>query len=285
MTNTPTPKDTARPEAPQGPGVVSTGWLAAQSTFEHRDERKLGRAMASSLVAHGAMLVVILLIFSIQPEQRVLPAPPVNYDIVYLQQPGPGGGGGGSPEPAPPKPLELPKPKPAEPTPIIPEPVKPDPPPIPTLTAPVQTNAANLVQAAGQNSVSLASYGGGGRGRGVGSGIGNGVGPGDGTGSGGGPPGPGNGIEYPTLLHEEKPVYTSEGMRAKVQGVVAIDAVLAKDGRVSRVQVAANGSLDRKFGLDQAALDAARKWLFTPCTQQGKPVECQIRIELEFRIH
>jgi protein TonB len=271
------------PEQHQGPGVVSTGWLAANSTFEHRDERKFGPAVLASFAFHGGLLFLAILALSFQPEAREVPVPPVKYDIVFLEQPGPGGGGGGSPEPAPPKAVEIPEVTPPEPV-VIPE-VVPEipPPPIPVLVAPVQTNAANVIQASGQSTVSLASYGGGGSGGGVGEGKGNGVGPGEGGGFGGGAYAPGNGVAFPRVTKEVRPIYTSEGMRAKVQGEVEIEAVVLTDGRVGDVRVVK--SLDRQFGLDEEALKAARQWTFTPCTRAGQAVSCKITIVLEFRIH
>lgn len=279
----PTDSTKSEPERHEGPGVVSTGWLAAQSTFEHRDERKLGPAFLGSAVFHVGLLFLAILALSFQPEAREVPVTPVKYDIVFLEQPGPGGGGGGSPEPAPPKAVEIPEVTPPEPVPV-PE-VVPEvpPPPVPILVAPIQTNAANVIQASGQNTVSLASYGGGGRGGGVGEGVGNGVGPGEGSGFGGGAFAPGNGVTYPKVLREVRPVYTSEGMRAKTQGEVEIEAVVLADGSVGEVRVVK--SLDRQFGLDEEALKAARQWRFTPCTRQGVAVNCKITIVLEFRIH
>lgn len=287
MSDTPTTSQTtpARQAAPSGPGVVATGWLAANSTFEHADERRLGPAFVSSLVAHVVIFLVAVLALSYTPEREVMPPPPPpEYDVVFLEQLGPGGGGGGSPEPAPPTPIEVPETKPPEPVPVevVPE-VPPPPRPIPTLVAPIQTNASNVIQASGTTSVAIGEYGDGGRGGGLGPGTGAGVGPGADSGFGGGPAYPGNGILPPGLLVEVKPTYTSEGMRAKVQGEVTVEAVVLENGSVGEVQIFK--SLDRQYGLDQAALDAARQWKFTPCKRQGTAVQCKIQIILDFRIH
>lgn len=287
MSDTPTRKpETAATPAPQGPGVVSHGWLAANSTFEHPDERRWGPAALSSLAFHGLLLLAAVFALSYRGEADTLPPPPpLDLQMVYVAppEPGPGGGGGGSPAPAPPRPIEIPETTPPEPVPVEPEPEVTPPPPIPILDTPIMTNNASVIQASGASAVSLAAFGGGGRGGGIGEGTGDGVGPGTGGGFGGGARQPGNGIEWPRVLHEERPTYTSEGMRAKIQGVVAIEAVVLASGRVGDVRV--SKSLDRQFGLDEAGLAAARKWVFSPCTQQGRPVDCRIVIELEFRIH
>jgi protein TonB len=268
----------ANPQTPNSGGA----WLGSQSVFDTRDERKLGRAMGASMAIHGAVLALILLVVTVAPDQVAQTVQDLK--VVFLSEAGPGGGGGGSPAPAPMKKLEVPKtapPKPAVVTPV-PEPVAP-PPPVPTLVAPVETNAATVLQATGSSSVSLADYGGGGRGRGVGSGDGAGLGPGKEKGFGGGAYAPGAGVNNPILLQEEKPKYTSEAMRAKIQGVAEVEAVVLENGLVGEVRI--HKSLDKVFGLDLEALAAAKKWRFRPATFQGKPVAFKVIIQLEFRLH
>ena len=264
-----------------GEGPRETGaWLGSQSVFDRQDERKLGRAMGASMMIHGALLAGILFVVTVAPAQVAQTIQDLK--VVFLSDPGPGGGGGGSPAPAPARKLEVPKTKPAPvaPTPV-PEPVAP--PPVPILNAPVQTNAATVLQAAGTSSVSLADYGGGGRGGGVGPGQGNGLGPGRGGGFGDGAYGAGSGINNPSVLWEEKPKYTSEAMRAKIQGVAEVEAVVLESGLVGQVRI--HKSLDKVFGLDLEALQAARKWRFRPATKQGTPVQFVVIIQLEFRLH
>jgi outer membrane biosynthesis protein TonB len=43
-------------------------------------------------------------------------------------------------------------------------------------------------------------------------------------------------------------------------------------------------SLDRRFGLDEEALRAARRWRFKPGLLNGKPVPVTITIELMFTV-
>ena len=150
-----------------GPGVVSSGWLAAESTYGHEDRGRLGAGLGASLALHGALFAILaLVVASTQTELTDLPDRFAN--LVFLQVPGPGGGGGGAPEQAAPKPLEIPKPKPPEATPVAPVVPVEAPPPPPQLSAPVMTPNATVLQASGVSSVSLSQLGGGGRGRGVG---------------------------------------------------------------------------------------------------------------------
>lgn len=266
-----------------GPGVVSTGWLAANSTYGQQGRGRLGAGLGASLALHGVLLLIIgLVLASTQVAVQDLPDRFAN--LVFLQVPGPGGGGGGAPEQAAPKPLEIPKPKAPEPpptpvTPVVPVEV---PPPPPQLTAPIITPNAATLQASGVSSVSLASLGGGGRGRGVGQGAGRGLGEGEGGGTGGGVFHLGAGIIDPKVLKEVRPTYTPDAMRAKIQGEVLLEAVVLDSGLVGDVKVVK--SLDPN-GLDQEAIKAAKKWLFQPATDRtGKPVAVYVTLALSFRI-
>lgn len=265
---------TTAPEAASvaAPAAVGAERWTANSIFDRRDERKMGRAMSSSFVAH-AVLFAILLWAGFKAAKVV--EQPEKIDMVYLQQPGPGGGGGGSPKPAPPVKTEIPKPVETQPTPV-PTPVPVD----PSLVAPV-TTLSNMMQASGQ--VNFATFGGGGSGGGIGSGTGDGVGPGTGGGFGGGAHRPGNGCADPQLIHQVDPKYTSEAMRAKLQGNVQIEAVVQKDGRVGEMRL--TQSLDKQFGLDDEAMKAAKQWMFRPATCQGAAVDMIVTLELEFRLH
>jgi protein TonB len=271
-TSDPGPLATPPPGAGGSAAPVAIGperWVS-NSIFDRKDERKIGKAFTGSLGAH-AVLFALLLWGGWHAVKAV--EPPDKIDVVYLQQPGPSGGGGGSPKPAPPVKTEIPKPVTPDPVPVV-QPI-----PDPTLVAPV-TTLSNMLQASGVN---LAAFGGGGSGGGVGTGTGDGVGPGTGGGFGGGAFHPGNGCANPTLVRQVDPKYTSEAMRAKLQGDVEIEAVVQKDGKVGQVQL--THSLDKQFGLDEEALKAAKAWLFRPATCQGQPVDMIVTLQLQFRLH
>ena len=70
------------------------------------------------------------------------------------------------------------------------------------------------------------------------------------------------------MLREVKPQYTSDAMRAKVQGTVLLECVVRPDGSVGDMQVVR--SLDPTFGLDQEAIKAAKQWRFAPGTRLGE---------------
>jgi TonB family protein len=133
-------------------------------------------------------------------------------------------------------------------------------------------------------SLGIGTNGGAGSGKGTGSGPGDGsgVGPGTGGGFGGGAYRPGNGVTQPQLIREVKPNYTADAMRAKIQGVVWLEAVVTENGSVSQVRV--TRSLDPTFGLDLEAERTVKKWLFRPGTRLGQPVATLIEIEMSFTL-
>jgi protein TonB len=138
----------------------------------------------------------------------------------------------------------------------------------------------------GPPTLSQGSGSGGGSGTGVGTGsgpgTGSGLGPGSGGGTGGGVYRLGTGIVSPVPIFQPRPNYTSDAMRAKVQGVVLLECVVRPDGSVTDVQVLR--SLDPTFGLDQQAIETAKKWRFKPGTRMGEAVPVLITIELTFTL-
>jgi periplasmic protein TonB len=91
------------------------------------------------------------------------------------------------------------------------------------------------------------------------------------------------GVTSPVLLKEVKPRYTADAMREKLQGQVEIQVVVGGDGKVERARVIQ--SLDTLLGLDDAALAAAKAWVFKPGTKDGQPVPVVVNLMLEFRLH
>ena len=89
---------------------------------------------------------------------------------------------------------------------------------------------------------------------------------------------PGPGIENPQVLEMVQARYTTEAQRREIEGRVLVSAVVLPDGTVGDVQVVE--SLDASYGLDRSAVDAARRWRFTPGTREDRPVAVRVVIEL-----
>lgn len=239
-------------------------------------------AQVVSLALHVLGVLAFLLVLSqSNATSDQLPQPKTNQKLIYVASlPGAGGGGGGSPAPAPPTPAAIPKPTPVTLVPVV-SAAPADPPP-PSINAPVMTSPDALLSANGVNGSVAVPRGGGGSGTGIGPGDGPGLGPGAGPGFGNTGIGGEGGIDMPIRLLEVKPEYTPEAMRAKIQGPVVLQAIVDVTGRVVDVRV--TKSLDRVFGLDDAAKRAALATRFKPCKQEGKPVACVITFELQFTL-
>jgi TonB family protein len=95
-------------------------------------------------------------------------------------------------------------------------------------------------------------------------------------------PGPQSGVTLPKAVKEVKPSYTAKAMQEKIQGSVWLECVVGSSGTITGCEV--TKSLDAEFGLDQAALDAAKQWEFKPGRKDGKPVAVRITIELTFTL-
>jgi protein TonB len=83
-------------------------------------------------------------------------------------------------------------------------------------------------------------------------------------------------------LRSVRPNYTSEAMRAKVQGIVRLEGIVLPDGSVGDVRVLR--SLDPVFGLDDEAIKAAKQFRFAPGTRFGQPVAVIVSFEIEFTL-
>jgi len=88
--------------------------------------------------------------------------------------------------------------------------------------------------------------------------------------------------ELPRPLKQVRPEYPDLPQRAGVEGTVAVYVMVGKDGRVLRAE------LDEKQQvpmLNEAALAAARQWVFAPGLANGHPVVCWTRIPFRFRLN
>jgi TonB family protein len=80
------------------------------------------------------------------------------------------------------------------------------------------------------------------------------------------------------LVHQVQPVYPEEARRENLQGVIALDIVVAPDGAVVSTR-----ALNGPDVLAQAATDALRWWKFQPYLVNGKPVTVETTMAVEFR--
>ncbi len=256
-------------------------------------------ALFISVVVHAVALVLIALIATrISSSQDTTESVQPIAHITWIADPAPsrsgdGGSGSGDHAVTPARPTQ----KPGVDAVAIPtrsssaridKPSTPEPLEIPALptNAGIEESVGAITTLA-----SLTDSNGPGTGHRFGSGTGDGNGPGNGNfgtgpGSNGGPGGggyrAGNGVTSPRLLREVKPGYTGEAMRARIQGVVRLQAIVLPDGSVGNMKIVR--SLDNTFGLDEEALKSVSQWRFQPGMLAGRAVPVLIEVELAFTL-
>jgi TonB family protein len=87
-------------------------------------------------------------------------------------------------------------------------------------------------------------------------------------------------VTAPRLLADVKPQYTEQAMRARITGVVELEAIVLATGEVGTVRV--TKSLEKS--LDEQAMKALRQWKFAPGTRLGKPVPVLVSVEMTFAL-
>ncbi len=81
------------------------------------------------------------------------------------------------------------------------------------------------------------------------------------------------------LIHDVAPQYPPEAGRARIEGTVVLLAVIGTDGSVKDVRVESGLPI-----LAQAAIDAVKQWQYKPYMIDGKPVEVDSRITINFKL-
>jgi protein TonB len=86
-------------------------------------------------------------------------------------------------------------------------------------------------------------------------------------------------VAPPVKILNVDPVYPELARRASVQGVVIIECTIDPKGRIANARVLRGHPL-----LDGAALDAVRRWVYTPSTLRGAPVSVIMTVTVNFTI-
>jgi len=86
----------------------------------------------------------------------------------------------------------------------------------------------------------------------------------------------------PAAIRQVKPEYPSIAKQAGVEGAVTVHVLIGKEGRVLDAVLAEKFQVPM---LNEAALAAARQWVFTPGLANGRPVACWSAIPFRFRLH
>ncbi len=80
------------------------------------------------------------------------------------------------------------------------------------------------------------------------------------------------------LVHRVEPTYPAEARTANLQGIVALDIVVGRDGSVVSMH-----ALNGPAVLARAAMDALRWWKFEPYRLNGEPAVVETTVAVEFK--
>ena len=80
------------------------------------------------------------------------------------------------------------------------------------------------------------------------------------------------------VIHRVEPEYPAQALQQRIDGPVVLQAWIAKDGSVRDLKM-----VKGYFVLGRAAIDAVKQWRFKPYTQNGKTMEFQTTITINFR--
>jgi TonB family protein len=81
------------------------------------------------------------------------------------------------------------------------------------------------------------------------------------------------------LISQVAPAYPPEAKQARIQGLVRMEAVIAKDGTVTNLKL-----LEGNPELAPAAMEAVKQWVYAPTLLNGNPVEVITKIDVNFTL-
>ncbi|RLD59220.1 MAG: hypothetical protein DRJ01_11610 [Bacteroidetes bacterium] len=87
----------------------------------------------------------------------------------------------------------------------------------------------------------------------------------------------------PAPIKQVPPEYSEFARKSGIEGQVWLDVVVLKDGSVGAVKVK-KSLMPGKGGLDEAAVEAVKKWKFSPAKSGGKPVSVWVTFPVTFSL-
>ena len=86
--------------------------------------------------------------------------------------------------------------------------------------------------------------------------------------------------EHPRILKKVHPKYPEAARRAEREGVVTIEFTVDVGGKAVDINVAK----PMGAGLDEAAIEAVKKWRFTPAKRGGEHVPMRVQVPIKFTL-
>ena len=81
------------------------------------------------------------------------------------------------------------------------------------------------------------------------------------------------------LLKRTQPYYPEQALRTRVEGVVVLEAWIGVDGEIRELKLIRGSLL-----LGQAACEAVRNWRYRPYLVNGRAVEAETIVTIDFRL-
>ncbi|MCA1733948.1 MAG: energy transducer TonB [Acidobacteria bacterium] len=91
---------------------------------------------------------------------------------------------------------------------------------------------------------------------------------------------PGGDVTMPRVLARTDPVYPEIAREIRLRGIVVLECIIGRDGRVRDPRVARSAHPL----LDRAAIDAVTQWRFEPATLNGQPVDVYFHLTVRFAL-
>ena len=89
------------------------------------------------------------------------------------------------------------------------------------------------------------------------------------------------GVEPPVFTKRVPPKYPDRAIKIKLQGYVILEAILRKDGTVDDIKVL-RGLGKGKFGFEEEAIKALKKWQFLPGKVNNRPADVRMTLKIDF---
>lgn len=90
----------------------------------------------------------------------------------------------------------------------------------------------------------------------------------------------GGDVKAPVRIHDPRPQYTHEAKKARIQGIVIVQATIDKEGIVTDTRILKG----LPMGLNEMAESAVRQWKFRPATLKGEPVAVYYNLTINFSL-
>jgi TonB family protein len=87
-------------------------------------------------------------------------------------------------------------------------------------------------------------------------------------------------VQAPVAITRVEPKYSEDYRRARISGIVILEAAILADGAIESVRVLKSCAPD----LDMAAVEAVRQWTFEPAKRNGQAIPALFNLTINFKL-